>query len=100
MKKIFLIIVFLIGLKNFSYSQFAGKGGSEKSGSFFSRIFRGGQKPLKQTQHFGKQKKDPNLKNNGTSYKSGGQTNYVVNNDGFGTAKQSKMSIRRKRRAR
>ena len=58
MKKIFLIIIFLIGLKNFSYSQFAGKGGSEKSGSFFSRIFRGGQKPLKQTQHFGKQKKE------------------------------------------
>lgn len=90
MKKHLLISLFFVGISALSYSQSAGKGGSEKSGSFFSRVFRGGQKPRGQMKHFDKQKSDPNIQNNGTSYRKNRKQEYVVDGDGFGTAKQGK----------
>ncbi|MES2591015.1 MAG: hypothetical protein V4608_03935 [Bacteroidota bacterium] len=88
MKKILLLALLFVGISTTSYSQFAGKGGSEKSGSFFSRLR--GNKSRKQMSHFGKQKKDPNIKNNGTSYRRDRKQEYTVDGDGFGTATQGK----------
>ncbi len=96
MKKIVLASLFIVGISTLSYSQSAGKGSSEKSGSFFSRVFRGGQKPRGQMSHFGKQKQDPNIQNNGTSYRSTNQNGYKVDGDGFSTAKQGKRGKRKK----
>ncbi len=99
MKKILIITLFFIGISALSHAQSAGKGGSEKSGSFFSHIFHGGQKPHKQMGHFGKQRKDPNIKDNGTAYrrKQNQRSAYKVDGDGFGTAKQSRSGRRKKR---
>lgn len=96
MKKILLVALFFVGISTLSYSQSAGKGSSEKSGSFFSRIFHGGKRPHGQMNHFGKQKSDPNIQNNGTSYRSATKNGYTVDGDGFGTSKQGKRRGRKK----
>jgi hypothetical protein len=95
MKKHLLLLLFFVGVSTLSYSQSAGKGGSEKSGSFFSRVFHGGQKPRGQMSHFGKQKSDPNIQNNGTAYRKNRKQEYTVDGDGFGTAKQGKRKKRK-----
>ncbi|OFY82245.1 MAG: hypothetical protein A3F72_09440 [Bacteroidetes bacterium RIFCSPLOWO2_12_FULL_35_15] len=89
MKKILMFAIFFIGISTFSFSQATGKG-SEKSGGFLSRIFHKENKPRRQMSHFDKKKKDPNIKNNGTSYKKNRKDKYVVDGDGFGTATQGK----------
>lgn len=96
MKKNILLVLFIAGISTLSYSQSAGRGGSEKSGSFFSRVFSGGKKPRAQMNHFGKQKRDPNIQNNGTSYRSNRKNEYTVDGDGFGTSKQGKRKSRKK----
>jgi|GEM_PF-2258428 len=96
MKKILLVALFFVGVSTLSYSQSAGKGSSEKSGSFFSRMFHGGQRPHSQMSHFSKQTNDPNIKDNGTSYRSTRKSDYSVDGDGFGTSKQGK---RRKKKS-
>ena len=96
MKKKLLIILFFAGSSTVSFAQFAGKGGSEKSGNFFSRMFHGGQKPHSQMNHFGKKRKDLNQQDNGTSYRKNRKSDYTVDGDGFGTAKQGRRGKRRK----
>ena len=96
MKKIVLALLFFVGISTLSYSQSAGRGSSEKSGSFFSRLFHGGPRPRGQMNHFGKQKTDPNIQNNGTSYRSTNQNGYKVDGDGFSTPKQGKRGKRKK----
>jgi len=91
MKKIIIIALFSIGFSTASYSQ-----GKEKSGSFFSRIFHGGAKTHKQMSHFGKQKADPNISNNGTSFRQNRKSGYKVDGDGFGTSKQGSRRRRKK----
>lgn len=78
MKKL-LLLLFLGGISTVGYAQ---KGG-EKEGGFFSRLFHREQKPHAQMQHFDKQKKDPKLKHNGTSY--GRKSKNKVDGDGFST---------------
>lgn len=95
MKKILIFALFFIGVSTVSFSQATGKG-SEKSGGFFSRMFHKGNKPRGQMQHFDKKKKDPNIKNNGTSYNKNGRDKRVVDGDGFGTATQGKRRRGRK----
>jgi hypothetical protein len=96
MKKILLLTLFTVGLSSISFSQSAGKGGSEKSGGFFHRLFHKDQSPHAQMRHFDRQKKDPNIKNNGTSYRRNRKSNYNVDGDGFGAAGQGKR--KRKKR--
>lgn len=91
MKKIVLFLFVVLGFSTVSYAQ----KGKEKSGGFFSR-FGGSKKPRKQMTHFDQPKKDPNIQHNGTSYKMNRKKEYVVDGDGFGTAKQGKRK-RRKR---
>lgn len=97
MKKLLLISLLFIGFSTVSYSQSAGKGSSEKSGGFFSRIFKKEQKPHGQMKHFDKKKKDPNMKHNGTSYnrRKKQKSQYNVDGDGFGTPSQGKKKRRR-----
>ncbi len=87
MKKIFTLFLFVMGMSTVSYSQSAGKGGSEKSGGLFSRMFHHEQKPHAQMQHFDKQSKDPKLKHNGTSY--GRKSKNKVDGDGFSSGGKS-----------
>lgn len=87
MKKFFVLFLFIIGVSTASYSQSAGKGSGEKSGSKV--------KSRKQMQHFDKQKKDPNMKHNGTSYKNG-RRKHKVDGDGFAPATQEKRGRRKK----
>lgn len=89
MKKLFVLFLFIIGVTTASFSQSAGKGSGEKSGSK--------RKARKQMQHFEKQKKDPNLKHNGTSYNSGNKGKHKVDGDGFSPATQDKKRGRRKK---
>jgi hypothetical protein len=97
MKKIFLLTLFFTGLSTLSFAQSAGKGSSEKSGGFFHRLFHKEQAPHAQMRHFEKKKKDPNIKNNGTSYRRNRKSKYNVDGDGFGTASQGKQKRRRKK---
>jgi hypothetical protein len=98
MKKKLLMLLFFAGVSSVSFAQFSGKGGSEKSGSFFSRMFHGGQRPHGQMGHFDKKKKDANLQDNGTAYRGNRKSGYNVDGDGFGTPKQQKQSRRAKRK--
>ena len=95
MKKKLLIILIFTGASSISFAQFSGKG-SEKSGSFFSRMFHGGQRPHAQMSHFGKKKKDLNIQDNGTSYRKNRKSEYTVDGDGFGTPKQGRRGKRKK----
>lgn len=97
MKKAFLLTLFFIGISTLSFSQSAGKGSSEKSGGFFHRLFHKDQSPHAQMRHFDKQKKDPNIKNNGTSYRRNRKSKYKVDGDGFSTATQGKQKRRKKK---
>lgn len=80
-----------VGFSTVTYAQ----RGKEKSGGFFSR-FGGSKKPRKQMTHFDQPKKDPNIQHNGTSYRMNRKKEYVVDGDGFGTAKQGKRKRRKK----
>ncbi|HET6226412.1 MAG TPA: hypothetical protein VFF27_09050 [Bacteroidia bacterium] len=75
MKKLFLILLLFVGISTVSFSQ-------EKSGSRKRKIFR--------KSHFDKQKKDPNIKHNGTSVKRNAKNKYKVDGDGFVEAKQKR----------
>jgi hypothetical protein len=98
MKRIVLLTLFFTGLSTISFAQSAGKGSSEKSGGFFHRLFHKEQAPHAQMRHFEKKKKDPNIKNNGTSYvrRQRRKSKHNVDGDGFGTATQGKQKRRRK----
>jgi hypothetical protein len=96
MKKIFLLTLFFAGLSSVSFAQSAGKGGGEKSGGFFHRLFHKEQSPHAQMRHFDKQKKDPNIKYNGTSWNRTRKSKYKVDGDGFGTSSQGKQRKRKK----
>jgi hypothetical protein len=89
MKKVLLLFLLFAGLSTVSYAQ----SGKEKSGGFFSRF--GARKSRKQMTHFEQPKKDPNIQNNGTSYRMNRKREYVVDGNGFSTPKQGK---RRKRK--
>ena len=97
MKKLLILILSLIGISSTAFSQTTGKG-SEKSGGFFSRVFHHDQKPRGQMNHFGKRKKDPNAKHNGTfAAKDSKKSKHRVDGDGFGVATQGDKG-RRKRK--
>lgn len=96
MKKIFLLTLLIAGLSSASLAQSAGKGGGEKSGGFFKRLFKKEQSPHAQMRHFDRPKKDPNMKYNGTSWRKNRKSKYKVDGDGFGTPSQGKQK-RRKR---
>ncbi len=91
MKKFLLIALLFVGFSTVTYAQ----RGKEKSGGFFSR-FGGSKKPRKQMTHFDQPKKDQNIQHNGTSYRMNRKKEYVVDGDGFGTAKQGKRKRRKK----
>lgn len=96
MKKLLLLTLLMAGVSATSFSQTTGKG-SEKSGGFFSRIFQHGQKPHGQMNHFGKRKKDKNIKHNGTdAAKESNRSKNKVDGDGFGAATQGGSKKRRK----
>ena len=85
MKKVFVLIIFLVGVSSISFAQSAGKGDSEKSGK--GGFFHKERKPRKQMSHFDTQKRDPNIKNNGTAYRRNHKREYyTVDGDGFGAA--------------
>jgi hypothetical protein len=77
MKKLFLFLLLFIGVSTASFSQ-------EKSGNSSRR------KVFKQKSHFDKQKKDPNIKHNGTSVRRNRKSKYTVDADGFPEAKQKR----------
>ena len=89
MKKFILLLFLLIGISSPIFSQSAGKGGSERSDSK--------RKPRKQMRHFDKQKKDKNLKHNGTSYRRNRKSKHKVDGDGFGESKQTGRRKRKKK---
>lgn len=96
MKKVFLFIVFCLGISTASFSQ-AGKESSGKSGNFFSRLFHRADKPRAQMHHFDARKKDPNKAHNGTSFWRSRKREYKVDGDGFsmpsgGNSKRNKKS--------
>ena len=82
MKKVLVLFLFIISVSATSFAQSAGKGSGERSGSK--------RKARKQMQHFDQQKKDPNMKHNGTSYRRNRKSDYKVDGDGFGSATQGK----------
>ena len=81
-KALFLLLVF-VGISSASYSQAAGKGSSEKSGS-------SKRKAHAQMKHFDKTPKDPKMKHNGTSYKRKQQNSTKVDGDGFSNSSGKK----------
>ena len=88
MKKIFVLIVVLLGVSSISFAQSAGKGGGEKSGKK-GGMFHKERKPRKQMSHFDSKKRDPNIKNNGTTYRRNHKRQYYnVDGDGFSSPKQ------------
>lgn len=93
MKKLVLFIVFIMGVSVAAQAQ----SGKERSGGKFSGLFKGGKRH-KQMQHFDQPKTDPNIKSNGTSYWRNRKRDYVVDGDGFGTAKQGKSGKRRRKK--
>jgi hypothetical protein len=85
MKKVFVLVVFLVGLSSFSFAQSAGKGDAERSGKRGGGMFHKERKPRKQMQHFETRGKDPNIRNNGTAYRRNHKREYyTVDGDGFG----------------
>lgn len=87
MKKVLVLVIFLVGISSFSFAQSAGKGDSERSGK--KSLFKKERKPRKQMSHFDTQKRDPNIKNNGTAYRRNHKREYyTVDGDGFGAARQ------------
>lgn len=93
MKRILLVLFLFVGASHIASAQ----GGKEKEGGLFKRLFKKEQKPRGQMQHFDKQKKDPNIKHNGTSYRRNKKSRYKVDGDGFGTADQPRQKRRKKK---
>jgi hypothetical protein len=91
MKKILLVVLLFIGISTLSYSQSAGKGSAESSGSSRRKI-------RKQKSHFDQKKKDPNMKHNGTSYNTRRRKSQKnkVDADGFGAMGTDKRKKTRK----
>jgi len=77
MKKVIIVLALFTGLSYESVAQSAGGSGAEKvssggggGGGRSRRASRSGQlKPRKQMRHFESRRSDPNIKNNGTSYR-------------------------------
>jgi len=92
MKKILLFSIFVLGMSSFSFAQSAGGSGSEKvkSGGRAHRSSKSGAvKPRKQMRHFSARKADPNIKNNGTSYRmQKRREQYEAENNGFSSGKR------------
>jgi Ni/Co efflux regulator RcnB len=88
MKKYLLLFLLAFGISASSMAQSAGKGSGERSGSK--------RKARKQMQHFEKQKKDPNIKHNGTSYRRNKKSKYRVDGDGFSPATQKRTKRSKK----
>ncbi|MGZ4053578.1 MAG: hypothetical protein ACXVPU_05350 [Bacteroidia bacterium] len=86
-KNLFLFLLF-IGLSTAGFSQAAGKGSGEKSGS-------SKRKAHAQMRHFDKAPKDPNMKHNGTSYRRRQKSNVKVDGDGFSNSSGSGRKRRR-----
>lgn len=89
MRKFLVLFALIFGLSATSFAQSAGRGSGEKNG--------GKRKPRKQMQHFDKQKKDPNIKHNGTSYRRNKKSKYTVDGDGFSTGTQGGKRKRTKK---
>jgi hypothetical protein len=89
MKRLLLVLFLVVGAANIASAQ----GGKEKEGGLFKRLFKKEQKPRGQMKHFEKQKKDPNIKHNGTSYRrnKAKRSRYRVDGDGFGTPDQPRQ---------
>lgn len=89
MKKSWFLFLLFIGLSTAGFSQAAGKGSGEKSGS-------SKRKPHAQMRHFDKAPKDPAMKHNGTSYRRRQQSKTKVDGDGFSNSGGSKKRRRKK----
>ena len=89
MKKGWFLFLLFIGLSTAGFSQAAGKGSGEKSGS-------SKRKPHAQMRHFEKAPKDPAMKHNGTSYKRKQQNTTKVDGDGFSNSTGGKRKRRRR----
>jgi hypothetical protein len=89
MKKTWLLFLLFVGLSTAGFSQAAGKGSGEKSGS-------SKRKPHAQMRHFEKAPKDPALKHNGTSYRRKQRSSYKVDGDGFSNSSGGKRKRRNK----
>ncbi len=77
----------MVGVSSISFAQSAGKGDREKSGK--GGMFHKERKPRKQMSHFDSPKRDPNIKNNGTTYRRNHKRQYyTIDGDGFGAPKQ------------
>jgi hypothetical protein len=70
-----LLILLFVSISAISYAQFPGT--HEKKGGIFSH-FSHTQKPHKQMGHFDKKKRDPYLKQNGTSWIQSQKSGYDV----------------------
>jgi Ni/Co efflux regulator RcnB len=88
MKKLFILFLLMFSVSATTFAQRAGKGSGERSGSK--------RKARKQMQHFDQQKKDPNIKHNGTSYRRNRKSKYRVDGDGFSPATQKRTKRSRK----
>lgn len=88
-KALFLLLVF-VGFSSASYSQAAGKGSSEKSGS-------SKRKPHAQMRHFDRAPRDPKMKHNGTTYKRKQKNDRKVDGDGFSNSSGKKRRWWRKK---
>ncbi len=95
-----LIVILFVIFSTTSFAQSAGKGSSEKSGSFFSHLFRNGQKPRPQMSHFSKKKKDLSIKDNGTLYIRTRKSKSIVDGSGYGIPSQHKIKKRERKRIR
>jgi hypothetical protein len=84
MKKLILITTLILGISGFVTAQTASHLGNEKQG-----MFKGKVKVRKQVSHFDKQKKDRNIKHNGTSVRREKCENsrYCVDGNGFASTK-------------
>ena len=83
MKKNWFLFLLFIGISTVGFSQAAGKGSGEKSGS-------SKRKAHAQMRHFDKAPKDPAMKHNGTSYHRKQQNNQKVDGDGFSNSSGKK----------
>ena len=89
MKKIFFLFLLCFGLVTGGYSQAAGKGSAEKGSG--SKV-----KPRGQMRHFDRQKRDPKMKHNGTSYNRRKKKEHKVDGDGFSNTPGKGKRRRRK----
>ena len=95
MKKLLTII--FISVSTICFAQFTGRN-SEKSSGRFLHIFHRSQKPHAQMSHFGRQRKDPNIKDNGTMYIRSRKSKLTVDGSGYGVPGQHKTKRRERNR--